>query len=107
MAKVNCWEHKKCGRQPGGGRISELGVCPASMEKRVDGIHGGVRGGRCCYMIAGTFCEGEVQGVYAQKLSSCRDCDFFKLLMLEEGNAKKSPVEISAILRNSTESCEI
>ncbi len=57
MAKVNCWEHKKCGWQPGGGRISELGVCPASMKKRVDGIHGGVRGGRCCYMIAGTFAK--------------------------------------------------
>ncbi len=102
--KVNCWEHKKCGRQLGGDRVSELGVCPAFIEKRLNGIHGGLNGGRCCYVIAGTFCEGKVQGVYAQKLSSCRDCDFYKLLMSEEGSAKKSPVEISAILRGSKES---
>ncbi len=104
MTKMNCWEYKKCGRQPGGERIIEFGVCPASTEKRVHGIHGGVNGGRCCYVIAGTFCEGKAQGVYAQKLARCGDCDFFRLLMSEEGMAKKSFVELSAILRNSMES---
>ena len=101
MAKANCWEHKKCCRQRGGDRVSELGICPASVETRVNGIHGGVNGGRCCYAIVGTLCGDKVQGTYAQKLSSCMDCDFFKLVVSEEGNARKSPIEISAILRNS------
>jgi len=28
--KLNCWEFKKCGRQPGGPKVAELGVCPAT-----------------------------------------------------------------------------
>jgi hypothetical protein len=28
--KLNCWEVKKCGREPGGVKVKELGVCPAS-----------------------------------------------------------------------------
>ena len=100
MAKINFWEHKKCGRQRGGDRINELGMCP-SEENRVNGIHGGANGGRCCCAIAGTLYGDKVQGTYAQKLSSCLDCDFFKLVTSEERNARKSPIEISAILRNS------
>ncbi|MGE5174112.1 MAG: two-CW domain-containing protein, partial [Betaproteobacteria bacterium] len=30
MEKLNCWEHKKCGRQPGGHKVAELGVCPSA-----------------------------------------------------------------------------
>lgn len=32
MLKLNCWEFKKSGRQPGGGHISDLGVCPAAQD---------------------------------------------------------------------------
>lgn len=28
MAKLNCWEFKKCGRETGGLKIKEMGVCP-------------------------------------------------------------------------------
>jgi len=63
MAKINCWEHKKCGRQRGGDRINELGMCP-SVENRVNGIHGGANGGRCCCAIAGTLYGDKVQGTY-------------------------------------------
>ena len=36
----------------------------------------GENGGRCCWAIAGTFCGGEAQGTYAQKLGNCLKCDF-------------------------------
>jgi len=41
MKKPNCWEFKQCGREPGGLLSDELGVCPASTETRLDGVHGG------------------------------------------------------------------
>ena len=28
--KKNCWEVKKCERQPDGAKVEELGVCPSS-----------------------------------------------------------------------------
>ena len=85
MSKMNCWEIAQCGREPGGANEKELGVCPASSNKRADSIHGGKNGGRCCWVIAGTFCRGEVQGTYAQKGSKCTECPFYKQVRIEEG----------------------
>lgn len=33
---------------------------------------------RRCWQIAGTYCGGEVQGVFAQKLERCDQCEVFK-----------------------------
>ncbi len=82
--KLNCWEFKKCGREPGGGRVHDLGVCPASEEKKLDGVHGGRNGGRSCWILSGTLCEGKVQGVFAQKYKSCQECDFYQDVRKEE-----------------------
>ena len=30
--RLNCWEVKKCGREPGGKSVATLGVCPAASE---------------------------------------------------------------------------
>jgi len=78
MPPQNCWESKKCGREPGGAHAHELGVCPAATETRVNGVHGGKNGGRTCWMIAGTMCTGEVIGTYAAKMASCQACDFYQ-----------------------------
>ncbi len=82
----NCWESKNCGRQPGGLKTAELGVCPAAIEKRTDGLNRGVNGGRCCWAVAGTFCGGKVQGAFAAKLANCLVCEFFKQVATEEGS---------------------
>lgn len=100
MLKMNCWEFKKCGRQLGGDKVKELGVCPSAQIESVNGVHGGRNGGRACYVIAGTYCGGKVQGSFAQKLSNCMACEFYKLLLKEEGTAKKNSVEILALLSN-------
>ena len=71
MAKKNCWEVKKCGRQPGGEKVSELGACPAVSAFGAHGINDGINGGRACWAIAGTFCEGTVQGSFAEKIEDC------------------------------------
>jgi signal transduction histidine kinase len=78
METINCWEMKKCGREPGGERVHELGICPAATEQRVDGVNGGRNGGRTCWAIAGTLCGGKVQGTYAAKITSCHACEFYR-----------------------------
>ncbi|OGP84390.1 MAG: hypothetical protein A2Z08_07535 [Deltaproteobacteria bacterium RBG_16_54_11] len=84
MAKVNCWEFKKCGREPGGAKIDELGVCTAATMTRANGEHGGKNAGRVCWAIVGTLCGGAVQGTFA-KLNGCIACDFYQLVRKEEG----------------------
>jgi hypothetical protein len=74
----------RCERQPGGKLAETHGVCPATIDSTVDGINGGKNGGRCCWDIAGTFCFGEVQGIFARKVQDCMDCDFFWLVADEE-----------------------
>jgi len=83
--KLNCWEVKKCGREEGGDKTDEMGVCPAASESFCDGINGGQKGGRVCWALAGTFCGGKVQGSFADKQLSCMTCEFFKQVETEEG----------------------
>ena len=85
MPKVNCWEFKKCGREPGGAKASEMGVCAAAVAASVDSENDGRNGGRICWAITGTLCGGKVQGTFARKTGNCLlDCPFFKLVMQEE-----------------------
>lgn len=96
---MNCWEFKKCGRQPGGSKSSELGVCAAATESRINGIHGGSNGGRACWVLAGTLCGGKAQGTYAQKLANCIACDFYLQVRGELGKDLKSPTHLLALLK--------
>ena len=36
----------KCGREPEGERVYELGICPASTDKTLNGKNGGAAAGR-------------------------------------------------------------
>jgi methyl-accepting chemotaxis protein len=65
--ELDCWDHKNCGRIPGGTNEADLGICPAYPDH-----------GKDCWNLAGTFCGGEVQGSLAMKLGSCMECDFYK-----------------------------
>ncbi|MBI5562947.1 MAG: hypothetical protein HY894_08895 [Deltaproteobacteria bacterium] len=82
--KINCWEHKKCGREPGGAKVKELGVCPAVTDASVDGVNSGKNGGRLCWAVSGTFCGGTVQGTFAQKELTCMSCEFYKMVKHDE-----------------------
>lgn len=83
--KVNCWEFKKCKREPGGLNTDELGVCPAAVESEKDGANNGKNAGRLCWAVTGTLCKGEIQGTFAKKVVDCVNCDFYKLVSKEEG----------------------
>lgn len=85
MPKLNCWEIRKCGREPNGNKNGELGICPATTDTSSNGLNGGKNAGRICWAIAGTFCGGKVQGDFAQKSVSCMSCEVFKQIKSEEG----------------------
>jgi hypothetical protein len=84
MKKLNCWEYKKCGRQLGGHKAAELGVCPVTTLQTLHGVHGGENAGRACWAIAGSLCGGKIQGTFAQKLHNCWRCEFMNLVKKEE-----------------------
>ncbi len=63
---MNCWEFKKCGREQGGEKVEDFGVCPAYPDYGVT-----------CGRIVGTMCGGEVQGTFAMKLANCMSCNFY------------------------------
>jgi len=81
--KLNCWEVMKCGREPGGDKVDECGICPAAIFAPADGFCGGEMGGRACVFITGTLCSGEVQGTFKEKEKNCLDCDFYKSLIAD------------------------
>lgn len=60
--KTNCWEYMKCGREK-----DATIKCPACPNF-----------GRMCWAVAGTFCEGKVQGTFAQKYEDCKKCEFYQ-----------------------------
>ncbi len=77
VLRQNCWQYMRCGREPGGARVADLGVCPASVDVSANRLNEGTNGGRICWAISGTFCGGKVQGTFAQKQLSCMTCEFF------------------------------
>jgi len=84
--KLNCWEFMGCGREPGGDHEKDCGVCPASTESRLEGVHCGRNGGRACWVVAGTLCLGDVDGTFAKKFRVCSMCDFYQLVREEESS---------------------
>lgn len=85
MSKMNCWEIRKCGREPGGSNVQNEGVCPAATDASCNGINSGRNGGRICWAVAGTFCGSRIEGLYAHKLVSCMSCEVFLKVKEEEG----------------------
>lgn len=74
-----------CGRQPGGDKVDKLGLCPAPLDPTYDGFNQGKSAGRSCWLVSGTFCSGKIQGSFADKKNSCKNCAFYKKIHAEEG----------------------
>ncbi len=83
----------QCGREPGGDRAYELGVCPAADNQAFNGLHQGKNAGRACWLVAGTFCNSKVQGSFARKKESCKNCEFYKKI---HGTAGVSRLKLGA-----------
>ena len=101
MKKLNCWEAKKCGRTKGGEHEKDLGICPVSIENRLDGVHGGQNAGRACWVVAGTLCGGNVQGTFAAKYDTCDKCEFYQAVRKEEGTKYVFSISLLSKLKQS------
>ncbi len=84
LEKLNCWQYMKCGREPDGAKSKELGICPAAADTSYKGLNHGENAGRLCWAVAGTFCDGKVQGSFVEKRQTCLQCDFYKKVREEE-----------------------
>lgn len=82
--KINCWEYKKCGREPGGRNADKDCVCPAAAENAFNTFNNGINAGRSCWLVAGTFCDDEIMGTFAEKIDTCKNCSFYKKVQEEE-----------------------
>ena len=87
MSKVNCWEFRKCGREPGGVNADALGVCAASTENAYHERNGGFMAGRYCWRVAGTQCETTADSDYASRMGNCMHCEFYLKVKAEEDDA--------------------
>jgi hypothetical protein len=97
-SKINCWEFKKCGREPGGINEKSLGICPVTKYKKLNNVHGGKNAGRTCWIVAGSLCKGEIQGFFAAKIKNCEKCDFFQAVCAEEYPNLKDHLQLLRIV---------
>ncbi|MBF0308487.1 MAG: hypothetical protein HQL56_03010 [Magnetococcales bacterium] len=82
MGKTNCWEFMHCGREPGGAKVRESGICPAAAYRQSDGFNGGRNGGRACLFIKGTFCGTSAK---SGSKEGCPDCPFYRKELAKDG----------------------
>lgn len=83
--KSNCWDITQCGRELGGKRAAEAGVCATSTNVFFDGTNGGSNAGRCCWRVSGTLFRGDGQCELLAKVGSCQNCHVFTMVKQEEG----------------------
>ena len=89
-----------CGREPGGIRVEEFGLCPSAMDVRFNGIHGGRNAGRACWVTAGSVNKRDIQGLFARKSRNCGTCDFYKMVRAEEGEQLLPTIFLIRILED-------
>ena len=94
MKKLNCWEFNK------GGEACDS--CPARHDLSYDDINSGKNGGRVCWAVSGTCCKSDSEGNYKDKRSQCMACDFYKLVVKEEGKENKNKGFLRYIQHDST-----
>lgn len=85
MARKNCWEAIRCGRELGGSNCAVLGVCPAATETRLNGINHGRNGGRACWTVSGTRIDWGQTASGAPTALGCLHCTFLHRVEKEEG----------------------
>ncbi|MDD5134640.1 MAG: hypothetical protein PHP01_04455 [Phycisphaerae bacterium] len=84
--KINCWEFFECGKEPGGAKTAETGVCPAAESTEHNGKNGGINGGRYCWKVPDTLCDTNTEGNKPERMLKCFSCRFFIRVQDEEGS---------------------
>lgn len=80
--KLNCWQFKNCGCEPGGVMADILGECPVACTMKYDGLNNGIGAGRACWMVRNSVCK---QGANVlAPINPCHTCDFYKRVVFEQ-----------------------
>ena len=80
MNKTKCWEIRQCGREHGGANVEELGICPAYIAYQANDILEENNRRICCWNVAGTSCDRKPHGASTEKIMTCKECEFYKLM---------------------------
>lgn len=82
-AKLNCWEFRNCGREPGGIFSKIHGECPIPKMMKFDGVNGGNGAGRACWTA--TAMNQRIGSIVCRKNGRlCIDCEFYRRVQREE-----------------------
>lgn len=82
--RQNCWEFWEYDLRKSLTESPTCRKCPAVVDMRLDGVHGGRNAGRACWVVPGTLCGGELHGEYQEKKKTCMSCDFFRSVRSHE-----------------------
>ncbi len=55
--KMNCWDFFNCAEKD----------CPVVIQREPR-----------CWLVSGTFCRNEIQGLFIEKIEMCLECEYFK-----------------------------
>ncbi len=69
--KIQCWEFNNCGAEKTEGNVAI--ICHAYPDY-----------GRICWAVAGTFCGKKLSGIIARKLGDCKECKFYKRVVVSK-----------------------
>ena len=85
VVKYNCWEFMKCGREVGGSKTGQSGVCPIATTLDANGLNGGTNAGRICWVIASTVSNDKAKCTDLHRERRCFQCQFRYKVLMEEG----------------------
>jgi hypothetical protein len=86
--RLNCWDFMGCEFAKfleGEDSKLESGCCPVLLMNEYNGFNNGTYAGRACWLVLNTKCFNSLQRNYNEKFKSCIDCEFYKLVIEEEG----------------------
>ncbi len=79
--------------------MAELGLCPAAVESRLDGVNHGHNGGRACWAVEDTACYETI----GAKFMDCLRCDFLLQVQEEERDTFQLMEGVRGRLRSTGE----
>ncbi|SYZ73493.1 hypothetical protein TRIP_C21611 [Candidatus Zixiibacteriota bacterium] len=97
--KINCWEFRNCGMEPGGIFSRLHGECPVPKALKYDGTNCGSGAGRTCWAIAA---REKQKGAFICRNNriSCLQCEFYLRVQGEENNGATEEIAAPPPLRH-------
>ncbi len=81
--KINCWEFRNCGMEPGGIFARLHGECKVPKSMKYDGVNGGRAAGRTCWLVMNDS-NHRCSKYCLHSRQSCTNCEFYIRVMAEE-----------------------